>query len=125
MDRDTTTRTGARAPGVERLSRSNGGVVLSHEPRHRARTIQVSDGTKDGCKPSASLIRRNKGRPRSISRPWSRTGENPPYGILGRTMETSASFEARSAPSSYPTAKQSGYLPYLRTVSDKPSTLPD
>ena len=29
--------------------------------------------------------------------------ENPPYGILGRAMETSASFEARSAPSSYPT----------------------
>ena len=23
------------------------------------------------------------GRPRPISRPWSRTGENPPYGILG------------------------------------------
>ena len=44
------------------------------------------------------------GRPRPISRPWSRTGENPPYGILGGTMETSASFEARSAPSSYPTA---------------------
>jgi hypothetical protein len=42
-----------------------------------------------------------------ISRPWSRTGENPPYGILGGTMETSASFEARSAPSSYPTATQS------------------
>jgi hypothetical protein len=29
--------------------------------------------------------------------------ENPPYGILGGTMETSASFEARLAPSSYPT----------------------
>jgi hypothetical protein len=28
---------------------------------------------------------------------------NPPYGILGGAMETSASFEARSAPSSYPT----------------------
>jgi hypothetical protein len=27
----------------------------------------------------------------------------PAYGILGGTMETSASFEARSAPSSYPT----------------------
>ena len=30
--------------------------------------------------------------------------ENPPYGILGGAMETSASFEVRSAPSSYPTA---------------------
>jgi hypothetical protein len=28
--------------------------------------------------------RRHMGRPRPISRPWSRTGENPPYGILGR-----------------------------------------
>jgi hypothetical protein len=31
-------------------------------------------------------------------------GENPPYGILEGAMETSASFEARSAP-----------LPYLTT----------
>jgi len=60
-------------------------------------------GTKDGCKPRDAMIRRHEGRPLPISRPWSRTGENPPYGILGRTMETSASFEARSAPSSYPT----------------------
>src|SRR5262249_16312939 len=33
----------------------------------------------------------------------SRTGENPPYGMIGRVEETSASFEARSAPRSYPT----------------------
>jgi len=30
--------------------------------------------------------------------------ENPPYGILEGAMETSASYEARSAPSSYSTA---------------------
>ena len=30
-------------------------------------------------------------------------GKTQPYGILGGTMETSASFEARSAPSPYPT----------------------
>jgi hypothetical protein len=29
--------------------------------------------------------------------------ENPPYGILGGMEETSASFEARYAPPSYPT----------------------
>src|ERR1700686_3594572 len=46
------------------------------------------------------------GRPRLTHRPGSRTGETPPYGILGRTMETSASFEARSAPSFYPAAKR-------------------
>ena len=41
----------------------------------------MSDDTKDGCKPSdAMTIKRHKGRPRPISRPWSRTGENPPYG---------------------------------------------
>src|SRR5262249_14040447 len=31
----------------------------------------------------------------------SRTGENPPYGMIERVVETSASFEARSAPRSY------------------------
>src|SRR5713101_9371425 len=36
--------------------------------------------------------------------PSSRTGENPPYGMIGGTVETSASFEARYAPLSYPTA---------------------
>jgi hypothetical protein len=45
---------------------------------------------------------RLRGRPRLIFRPLSRTGENPPYGILGEAMETSASFEARSAPLSHP-----------------------
>ena len=35
--------------------------------------------------------------------PSSRTGENPPYGMIGGIEETSASFEARSAPRSYPT----------------------
>jgi hypothetical protein len=45
------------------------------------------------------------GRRLLTSQPRSRTGENPPYGILGGMMETSASYEARSAPSSYPTAE--------------------
>jgi hypothetical protein len=52
---------------------------------------------------------RLRGRPRLILRPLSRTGENPPYGILGEAMETSVSFEARSAPSSYPTANERTY----------------
>jgi hypothetical protein len=29
---------------------------------------------------------------------------NPPYGMIGRVEETSASFEARTAPRLYPTA---------------------
>ena len=32
-----------------------------------------------------------------------RLGENPLYGMIGGLEETSASFEARSAPRSYPT----------------------
>jgi hypothetical protein len=36
--------------------------------------------------------------------PSSRIGENPPYGMIGRVEETSASFEARSTPRLYPTA---------------------
>jgi len=32
-----------------------------------------------------------------------RTGENPPHGILEGAMETSASFEARTAPLPYST----------------------
>src|SRR6516162_5022880 len=42
-------------------------------------------------------------RHRLESQPSSRTGENPPYGMIGRIEETSASYEARSAPRSYPT----------------------
>ena len=43
------------------------------------------------------------GRSRLIRQPSSRTGENPPYGMIGGIEETSASFEARSAPRSHPT----------------------
>jgi hypothetical protein len=42
--------------------------------------------------------------------PFSRTGENPQSGMLGGIVETSASFEARSAPRSYPTGSSSGYF---------------
>ena len=38
-----------------------------------------------------------------IRQPSSRTGENPPYGVIGGIEETSASFEARSAPQFCPT----------------------
>jgi hypothetical protein len=48
--------------------------------------------------PGTGLTEECRGRPILICQPWSRTGENPPYGILGGKMETSASFEVRSAP---------------------------
>src|SRR6266581_7313862 len=66
--------------------------------------------TKGGCKldggrrmPGAGLAADHPGRHRLESQPSSRTGENPPYGMIGGIEETSASFEARSAPRSYPT----------------------
>jgi hypothetical protein len=43
------------------------------------------------------------GRSRLTNQPSSRIGKNPPYGMIGGTMETAASFEVRNAPSSYPT----------------------
>src|SRR3954465_1021603 len=46
-----------------------------------------------------------------MGQPSSRTGENPPYGMSGGIEETSASFEARSAPRSYPTAAAEAGLP--------------
>src|ERR1700757_3031023 len=46
------------------------------------------------------------GRSRLKCQPSSRTGENSPYGMIGGIEETSASFEARSAPRSYPTISE-------------------
>src|SRR5439155_26694004 len=54
--------------------------------------------------PGAGLTGAARGKASPDSQPSSRTGENPPYGMIGEAMETSASFEARSAPSPYPTA---------------------
>ena len=49
------------------------------------------------------------------SQPSSRTGENSPYGMIGGIEETSASFEARSAPRSYPT--ETDVVTYPKTSS--------
>src|SRR6266536_203318 len=53
--------------------------------------------------PGAGLSWRCLGRLCATRQPSSRIGENPPYGMIGGIEETSASFEARSAPRSYPT----------------------
>jgi hypothetical protein len=55
----------------------------------------------------ASLSCQSSGKAPLESQPSSRTGENPPYGMRGGIVETSASFEARSAPRSYPTGSNS------------------
>src|ERR1700751_1111833 len=58
---------------------------------------------------------RPPGRRHWKCQPSSRTGENPPYGMIGGIEETSASFEARSAPRSYPTLRSDDAL---RTLAD-------
>ena len=59
------------------------------------------------------------GRRRLKGQPSSRTGENSPYGMIGGIEETSASFEARSAPRSYPTRQV-----WLREASPNSPTNP-
>jgi hypothetical protein len=88
-----------------------GGARSSPRPDTVRETVETTRCTKDGCKPDigrrmpgAGLSCRSSGKALFESQPSSRTGENPPYGMIGGIEETSASFEARSAPRSYPTA---------------------
>ena len=95
-----------------------GGVMTSKAVRDRVCgptlcgiTVVTTKCTKGEGKPhdyqrmpgSRLKLRDLSERPRLESQPSSRTGENPPYGMIGGIEETSASFEARSAPRSYPT----------------------
>jgi hypothetical protein len=73
-------------------------------------TVGTTRCTKGGCKQiigrrmlGAGLSRRCVRKTPLESQLSSRTGENPPYGMIGGIEETSASFEARYAPRSYPT----------------------
>ena len=68
---------------------------------HEGRTQTERDSQR---MPGAGLSWRAPGKAPLKCQPSSRTGENPPYGMIGGIEETSASFEARSAPRSYPTA---------------------
>src|SRR6266404_8699658 len=103
MDWDNRTQTGARAPGVERNSPLERRCSSAQRTSAQYEDHDDASGEHEG---RTQTKRRNNlrrsGRPRLTYRPWSRTGENPPYGILGRAMETSASFEARYAPLPYP-----------------------
>ena len=81
-----------------------------HGPTLCGITVAITKCTKGGCKPDigrrmpgAGLNCQSFGKAPPESQPSSRTGENPPYGMRGGIVETSASFEARSAPRSYPT----------------------
>src|SRR5262249_32632306 len=106
MDQDNTTWTVARTPGVIRETV----CTVVHQ---RTAPLDSERGTDEGSEVHAGrrqTVRRelnsqSTGRPRLKYRPSRRTGENPLSGMIGGTMETAASFEARFAPSSYPTAE--------------------
>src|SRR5215472_16906994 len=111
-DRDSTTRTRARAPGEEDYPPSMAVHWRVTDPTLSGifvDTFAMHEGRKQTNTGPAHAGRRLKltdalGRRRPKCHPSSRTGENPPYGMIGGIEETSASCEARSAPRSYPTA---------------------
>jgi len=71
MDRDSITRTGARAPGVERIVRSNGGAQAHNFPdTERGCTGLKAVSAKEGCKPAGRDNRApTLGRHPSIGQP--------------------------------------------------------
>jgi hypothetical protein len=73
-----------------------GGSTLKHEGRRQTGRRSVYAGSRLN-------LTHALGRSRLKSQPCSRNEENSPYGMIGGIVETSASFEARSAPRSHPT----------------------
>src|SRR5215469_18849701 len=103
--RDSITRARARTPGAEDYPTSMAAHDRALGPTQRGITDVGTTCAKGGhkpqisrCMPGAGLSWFYAGRCRPTCRPSSRIGENPPYGMIGRVEETSASFEARSAP---------------------------
>ena len=84
---------------IESATRHCAGLALDHEVHER--WMQTGQHAAN----VGSRLKRawKSGRRHLKSQPSSRIGENPPYGMIGGIEETSASFEARSAPRSYPT----------------------
>src|SRR6266511_2209666 len=106
------TRTRARTPGAVVIP-LHGGARSSPWPDTVRDNPVTTRCTKGGCKPAvttrmsgADLSFVTTGKAPLESQPSSRTGENPPYGMIGGIEETSASCEARSAPRSYPTGER-------------------
>src|ERR1700680_2828885 len=109
-DRDTTTRTRARAPGVGGVFHRIAVQDRVLRPYSERTTVATTKCTKGGCKldggrrtPGAGLNRRSsrkapRGKP-AFQPYWGKLAVRNDRGI----EETSASFEARSAPRSYPT----------------------
>src|SRR6516162_2317838 len=113
--RDSITRTGARTPGAEDYPTSMAAHGRASHPTQCGITEVASMCARgrhkpniSRCMPGAGLSRPCAGRCCPTCQPSSRIGENPPYGMIGRVEETSASFEARSAPRLYPTDQGGG-----------------
>src|SRR3954452_9964827 len=111
-DLNTITRTRARSPGAEGDPPSKAVHRQVSGPAQYGTNAPILRCTKGDGKPAVSRRMPGAGvslwlpgRPRLTGQPSSRTGENPPYGMSGGIEETSASFEARSAPRSYPTVR--------------------
>ena len=77
-----------------------------HVGRHAMHEGRMQTSRWSAYAGSRLKLRNGLGRRRLKRQPSSRTGENPPYGMIGGIEETSASFEARSAPRSYPTVSR-------------------
>src|SRR6516225_6848331 len=108
--RDSITRARARTPGAEDYPTSKAAHDRMLNPTQCGIIEFTTMCAKDRHKPNTSrrmpgagLNQWCAGRCCPTCRPSSRIGENPPYGMIGRVEETSASFEARSAPRLYPT----------------------
>src|SRR6516165_4672668 len=109
--RDSTTRARARTPGAEDYPTSMAAYDRALDPAQDGTIDDASICAKGRYKPhlsqwmpGAGLSWWSVGRCCPTCQPSSRIGENPPYGMIGRVEETSASFEARTAPRRYPTA---------------------
>ena len=116
--RDSITRTGARTPGAEDYPTSMAAHGRASHPTQCGITEVASMCARgrhkpniSRCMPGAGLSRPCAGRCCPTCQPSSRIGENPPYGMIGRVEETSASFEARSAPRLYPTERLGAKFP--------------
>ena len=83
-------RVGARAPGVKRCRPLERWCSNAQRPSTQLEETDDGSGGHEGWTQTTRHCRLcRKGRPCLINRPCSRTGENPPYGIPGRAMETS------------------------------------